>query len=124
MNEYLFNKEQYLKIKQAWKNLPTRTARDVVIYNFLRSKPLDRGFSATSYQIAGSNWYAWKTMIAALHFELHRSAVSTMPEVVERRKRIADQNLKKISERFGIELTEEHAEKFLSELSQARAEHV
>lgn len=48
---YFLNREQYLNLKAAWKNLSDSkqiTPGDVVIYNVLRGKPIANGFSKTT----------------------------------------------------------------------------
>lgn len=48
---YFLNREQYLKLKAAWKELSDKkmiTSADIIIYNVLRGKPIGNGFSKTT----------------------------------------------------------------------------
>lgn len=43
--EYLITKEQFQIAQQSWKQNKSHSAGDHIIYNLLRSKPIDKGFS-------------------------------------------------------------------------------
>lgn len=55
--QYYISKEQFLALKEAWKKIAHPTASDMIIYNILRSKPADNGFSPKTKNIqANDEW--------------------------------------------------------------------
>lgn len=60
--EFYITKEQFIALKEAWKKRSYHSAKDVIIYNILRSKPADNGFCPKTKNIQGNNeWYAFNT---------------------------------------------------------------
>jgi hypothetical protein len=59
MSYFIENKEDYLKIIESWKNYLKNggkpTSSHMMLYNILRSKPFDRGFSPVTKQIKIDN---------------------------------------------------------------------
>lgn len=57
---YLISKEQYLKAKKTWASKNNHEAFEMIIYNLLRSKPLNNGFCEKKSNIQGNDpWYAY-----------------------------------------------------------------
>lgn len=62
--EYYISREQYLSLKAAWSAKSSHEAWEMVIYNILRSKPIDHGFSERKNHIQGDNpWYAFNVAL-------------------------------------------------------------
>ena len=58
--EYNITKEQYLAVLAAWKSKESHTAEEHIIYNLLRSKPLELGFNSRAKNIQGNDpWFAF-----------------------------------------------------------------
>lgn len=58
--EYYISKEQFITLKNKWKEHNHHTAADIIIYNVLRSKPADNGFVARTKNIQSNDeWYAF-----------------------------------------------------------------
>lgn len=55
MTYFIENKDEFLKIRAAWKNYCNNgghaTAPHMMLYNILRSKPYDRGFTSLTKEI-------------------------------------------------------------------------
>lgn len=51
--QYYISKEQFIALKEAWKKIANPTASDMIIYNILRSKAADNGFSPKTKNIQG-----------------------------------------------------------------------
>ena len=63
-NQYYISKEQYLAIKAAWKIKSSHTASEMVIYNILRSKPVDNGFCEKTKNIQGCDeWHGFNSAL-------------------------------------------------------------
>jgi|JI10StandDraft_1071094.scaffolds.fasta_scaffold55820_4 hypothetical protein len=59
--EYFISKEEFLSAKAKWASSDYHTASNHIIYNALRSKPLDHGFHQKTKNIQGNDaWYAFK----------------------------------------------------------------
>lgn len=60
--EYFISKEEFLAVKETWAKRPNNIAfaDEHIIYNALRSLPLDRGFTEKKKNIQGNTpWYAF-----------------------------------------------------------------
>ena len=58
--EFYITKEQFVALKEAWKSKASHSASEMIIYNLLRSKPIDNGFCPKTKNIQGGNeWYAF-----------------------------------------------------------------
>ena len=53
--EYYISREQYLSLKAAWSAKSSHEAWEMVIYNILRSKPIDHGFSEKKQHIQSND---------------------------------------------------------------------
>lgn len=59
--EYYITKEQFNALKPAWKAKSSHSAKEMIIYNILRSKPADNGFCPKTKNIQGNDeWYGYK----------------------------------------------------------------
>lgn len=53
--QYYISKEQFIALKEAWKQKSNHSAAEMIIYNILRSKPADNGFTQ-----GGTAWEGFK----------------------------------------------------------------
>ena len=90
---YYINKEQFNAVKSSWKNQKHHESWEHILYNVLRSKPADNGFTLRTKNIQGNHpWYAFN------------HALSVALGNLKYRKQSAD-------ELFGFELPEDlHAQ--------------
>ena len=59
-NEFYITKEQFLVMKATWAAKETHEAWHHIIYNVLRSKPIDLGFTIKKHHIQGDDeWYGF-----------------------------------------------------------------
>jgi hypothetical protein len=59
-NQFNITKEQYLTVLATWKAKKEHDAADIILYNILRTKPVDRGFVAKKKHIQGNDpWAAY-----------------------------------------------------------------
>ena len=56
---YFISREDFIKLKAAWKIIPAPTAADMVIYNVLRSFPGVRGFVPKTKVEKSQEWRAF-----------------------------------------------------------------
>ena len=64
-NQFNITKEQYLTMLATWKAKKAHDAADIILYNILRVKSVDRGFIAKGKNIQGDDpWFAYHN---ALH---------------------------------------------------------
>lgn len=131
--EHFLTKEQYLIIKSAWANQSTAHAYHHIIYNILRSLPIDLGFvpfkPTNLNKIASNNRDRWNGFNQSLHqiysmadFQDTSTEAFTKnypkywsADQIESRRRlmISDHSNRKASfmARFGVELTDELCQK-------------
>lgn len=58
---YIITREQFLIVKETWAKQKSHSASEHIIYNALRSKPLDLGFVERKSNIQGcDSWYGFK----------------------------------------------------------------
>ena len=63
-NQFNITKEQYLTMRSTWAAKKEHDAADIILYNILRTKPADRGFSAKGKNIQGNDpWFAYHTAL-------------------------------------------------------------
>jgi len=122
--EQFLTKEQYLATKAAWKNSYSHSAKDIIIYNLLRSFPLDRGFTPfndTSLNRISSNyndkWNGFNTAVSLAYSNINSLKIeATFPswmkaDDIEKRKQYnANVRLAYIDNfktTFGLDLTDE-----------------
>lgn len=59
-NQFNITKEQYLTMLATWKAKKEHDAADIILYNILRTKPADRGFTEKTKNIQGNDpWFAY-----------------------------------------------------------------
>jgi hypothetical protein len=59
-NQFNITKEQYLTMLSTWRAKKAHDAADQILYNILRTKPADRGFTAKGKNIQGNDpWFAY-----------------------------------------------------------------
>jgi hypothetical protein len=62
--QYFITKEQYQTVKQTWASTTEHPAWHHIIYNALRSKPTDSGFSEKTNHIQGNDsWYGFNSAL-------------------------------------------------------------
>lgn len=76
VKEYYISREQYLTVKATWKET-THGADTHIIYNVLRSKPIDLGFTERKKGIQNNDpWFSFKEALRTA-----RWIVSSKPEL-------------------------------------------
>lgn len=120
--EQFLTKEQYLATKAAWKNSDSHSAKDIIIYNLLRSFPLDRGFSLlTGFDKIRSNyndeWHGYNKAVSLAYSNINSLKVEDKfpswmkPDDIEKRKQYNAQKrlstIDNFKNMFGIDLTDE-----------------
>lgn len=99
-NTFYISKEQYVAVSAAWKNVQAHCACDHIIYNLLRSKSIDTGFSVKTKHIQGNNpWYSFND---ALYYAKRMCDLRTQP----------DDKKQIFKQKFGIDMPEDIASKF------------
>ena len=98
--KYILTKEQFLELKKAWKQIEHRTSSDHILYNLLRSKSPECGFTEKKKNILGNNpWYAYNIAISDL---LLSNSLGFRAYEKQHKESIA-----RFSKRFGVEFNEE-----------------
>jgi hypothetical protein len=90
-NQFYITKDQYLTMLSTWRAKKEHDAADQILYNILRTKPADRGFTAKGKSIQGNDpWYAYNN---ALSIAKSRTSLynpyplnQAMPAKIEARK--------------------------------------
>jgi len=63
MNYFIDDKEVFLKMVESWKKFKEPKACHMMLYNIIRSKPFDRGFSPVTKKSKLENGhYAWYSL--------------------------------------------------------------
>lgn len=113
---YFINRENYLKLKTAWKNLANNksiTSADIIIYNMLRGKAPANGFTATApgskHERGNDPWFAFEqAKKTALSRMPNGHSVSLMMKWYPAKAHIFLADAKKaFIDRYGIEVPEE-----------------
>ena len=104
---YRITHEQYVAVKAAWNSHSYNSAADHIIYNVLRSKPSDFGFTENKRNVQGNDpWYGYN--------QAYTRAVASIlpfrPSMTEshnaRLRDQAEQRAKGFKHRWGIDLPE------------------
>jgi len=78
---YIIDKEQYLKLKAAWKKQETHSSSEIVAYNILRGFDAKRGFTEKTNKIKLANgatpWQAFESARNGLNYYLKYSREKT-----------------------------------------------
>lgn len=99
--QFNITKEQYLTMLSTWAAKKEHDAADIILYNILRTKPTDRGFTAKTQNIQGNDpWFAYHNAL----FLARRRVNSTMATMIESRKEA-------FKKTFGIDIPDGIAEK-------------
>lgn len=112
--EYYITREQYLALKAAWAAKPTHMHWEILLYNILRSKPIDHGFSEKKKAIqCGDSWFGFNN---ALSYARHYAIKTKCPweagsSSAERWQKRMEENKLKLLSIFGIEMPEDIATK-------------
>lgn len=112
MQNYIINKEEYIKVKAAWNQIPNRNAEDHIIYNALRGHDLKRGFAPTTTERklqGGDPWQAFALAKSAARWStrVEPSYPSEAPERAARRATQVKERTDALSKKFGTEFTPE-----------------
>lgn len=116
--EFYITKEEFVALKEAWKAKADHSAPEIIIYNILRSKPVDNGFVPKTKNIQGRNeWYAFNEALyyAKSYCAPARLSVEDPQGLISRltgkraNKWISDiePTKKKFKDRFGIDMPED-----------------
>ena len=113
MQNYIINKEEYIKVKAAWNQIPNRNAEDHIIYNALRGHGLQRGFSPTTSDRKLANgkgeWEGYTTALSNAYWRIRAEPTYAHdnPDRLARREADVKERMAKWSKRFGTEFTPE-----------------
>lgn len=109
--QYLITKDEYQTVKQHWVSVKEHPAWHHIIYNILRSKPSDHGFSerASNFQ-ANDPWYGYNAPLR----EAQRFCSTINPwekykdtsnhRMYERHEETTSQRKKEFKKIFGIDV--------------------
>lgn len=62
--QFNITKDQYIAMLSTWRAKKEHDAPDQILYNILRTKPADRGFTAKTKNIQGNDpWYAYHSAL-------------------------------------------------------------
>ena len=71
---YYISKEQFTTLTTTWANTKDHSAWQHIIYNILRDKPADLGFTQKTKNIQGNNpWYAFNNALSLAEAEINPS---------------------------------------------------
>jgi hypothetical protein len=71
-NQFNITKEQYLTMRSTWAAKKHHDASDIILYNILRTKPADRGFSAKDKNIqANDPWFAYHNALYSARMRVY-----------------------------------------------------
>lgn len=113
MQNFIINKEEFIKVKAAWNLIPNRTATDHIIYNALRGHDLQRGFAPTTSDRKLTNgrseWEGYLTALSNARWSvrIEPSYHSESPERAARRAESVKERFDSLSKKFGTEFTPE-----------------
>jgi predicted 3-demethylubiquinone-9 3-methyltransferase (glyoxalase superfamily) len=66
---FYISKQDFITLTQTWAQKKSHTAAQHIIYNTLRSKPADLGFTEKTKNIqGGSSWYGYKRAWGSAHY--------------------------------------------------------
>jgi hypothetical protein len=101
---FIINKDEYLKVKAAWNNIPNRTATDHIFYNALRGHDLKRGFAETISERKLTNgkgpWDSYNSALSAARWTLRNLTVNISQSILQER-------IDALSKKYGTEFTPE-----------------
>jgi hypothetical protein len=61
---YCITKEQFIATTAAWNTKQSHSAAEHIIYNILRSKPTDLGFTKKTHSIQGNDpWFGYNSAL-------------------------------------------------------------
>jgi hypothetical protein len=113
MQKFIINKEEYLKAKAAWNNIPNRTATDHIFYNALRGHDLKRGFAETISERKLTNgkgpWDSYNSALssAAWSIRIEPKYSHDTPERAARREAATKEHIDGLGKKYGTEFTPE-----------------
>ena len=103
--QYLITKDEYQTMKQHWVSTKNHPAWHHIIYNILRSKPSDYGFTDRTSNFQGNDpWYGYNNPLR----EAQQNCSTTNPwksqGLHDRREELMAQRKQELKKIFGIEL--------------------
>lgn len=113
MQNFIINKEEYIKVKAAWNQIPNRTAEDHIIYNALRGHDLKRGFAPTTSDRKLTNgkseWDGYDTAMSNAHWRLRAEPANKWdtPDRAASRALQEKERIDAMSKKFGTDFTPE-----------------
>jgi hypothetical protein len=95
---FYISKEQFNAVTAAWKNSKDHTAAEHIVYNVLRNKPVDNGFTEKHKNIQGcDSWYGFNQALSNARWMC---------------KLQNDSKKQHFKQRFGIDMPEDIVSKF------------
>lgn len=102
--QFNLTKEQYLTVLATWRAKKEHDASDIILYNILRTKPADRGFSAKGKNIqANDPWFAYHN---ALFYARKRASLLNLYPLRESSQIAIDSRKAAFKQTFGIDMPE------------------
>ena len=111
---YFLNKEDYLTLKAHWAQHHWQSgAKEMIIYNILRSKPARNGFTTRKKNIQGNDpWFGFREALKQAFYYTYEAnspwvfwGARFVDDREEHRKEMEQRIRERFKERFGIELS-------------------
>ena len=107
--QFNITKDQYLTMLATWRAKKEHDAADQILYNILRTKPTDRGFTAKGKNIQGNDpWYAYHN---ALNIARRRISLVNPYPLRESSQQAVEARKAAFKQTFGFEAPEDIAAK-------------
>ena len=108
--QFNITKEQYLTMLATWRATKAHDAADQILYNILRTKPADRGFTEKTKNIQGNDpWFAYHN---ALYLASKRISLANPYPMRESSQAAIESRKAAFKQTFGIDIPEGIADKF------------
>jgi hypothetical protein len=109
---FIINKEEFLQVVAAWKQIPGHDATDHIFYNALRGHDLKRGFVPIKSEIKLANgaapWQSYEAAIKDASWQLRDAPTyANTPERKAKNEAEYKNRIESLSKRFGITFTPE-----------------
>lgn len=110
---FIINKEEFLQVVAAWKQIPNRNATEHIFYNALRGHDLKRGFGPIKTESKLANgakpWQSFEGALKSAAWALRGiSTYANEPaDRVARKQEEYDKRIAALSKKFGITFTPE-----------------
>ena len=110
---FIINKEEFLQVVAAWKQIPNRNATDHIFYNALRGFDLKRGFGPITTESKLANgatpWQSFDGALRSAAFQLRAAAIypNMPPDRKAKQEAERDERMNALGKKFGVIFTPE-----------------